>query len=418
MRRFLVALAVLSCTASAFAQPAPSPSPSGTSPSAPTPAASASPAASGDLAKQRVDQIVGGGKSDPSWFAQSMLALISMPQVDALVAQLKTTLGAYRGAERTSRGVYVARFEKGTDEITLSLDDAGKIDGLYFKPPAMTNVPLDDALAGLGKIPHVSYVLLQGTAQRAALEPDRPLAVGSAFKLAVAAALNDDVVARKRSYRDVVQLDDLRRSLPSGVLQSWPAGTPLTLATLATEMISISDNTAADALRALVLGPRLDRYASRNKPFLSTRALFVMKADTGADLLRRWQSARTAAERSVVLNEAERRKLPALADYPAAPRALDVEWLYSVRELCGLMSRVAELPFMVVNPGVAQRDAFRRVAFKGGSEPGVLNLTTSVTTGKGTTYCLSATVNDPSKALDETAIETTYGAVLWGLASR
>jgi beta-lactamase class A len=418
MRRFLVALAVLSCTATAFAQPSPSPSPAVVPAASAAPAASASPAASGDLAKQRIDQIVGGGKSDPSWFAASMLAAVSVAQIDAVVVQYKATLGAYRGVDRKSPNVYIARFDKGTDEIDISLDASGKIDGLLFKPPALTNVTLDDALADLGKVPHVSYVLLEGTAQRAALEPDRPLAVGSAFKLAVAAALNDDVVARKRSYRDVIQLDVARRSLPSGVLQSWPAGTPLTLATLATEMISISDNTAADALRALVAGPRLDRYASRNKPFLSTRALFVMKADAGADLLRRWQSARTAAERSAVLTEAERRRLPAITEYPTAPRALDVEWIYSVRELCGLMSRVADLPFMVVNPGIAQRDAFRRVAFKGGSEPGVLNLTTSVVTKKGTAYCLSATVNDPSKVLDESSLETTYGAVLWALANR
>jgi len=413
MRRLLVALVVLSCTTTAFAQPAPSPSPS-----AAAPAASASPAATGDLAKQRIDQIVGGGKSDPSWFAASMLAAVSVAQIDTIVAQYKAALGAYHGVERKSPNVYIARFDKGTDEVDISLDASGKIDGLLFKPPALTNVSLEEALAELGKVKLISYVLLEGTSQRAALEPDRPLAVGSAFKLAVAAALNDDVVARKRSYRDVIQLDDARRSLPSGVLQSWPAGTPLTLATVATEMISISDNTAADTLRALVAGPRLDRYASRNKPFLSTRALFVMKTDTGADLLRRWQSARSAAERTAVLSEAERRKLPAITDYPTAPRALDVEWLYSVRELCGLMSRVAELPFMAVNPGVAQRDLFRRVAFKGGSEPGVLNLTTSVITKKGTTFCLSATANDPMKVLDETALETAYSTVLYSLANR
>ena len=42
-----------------------------------------------------------------------------------------------------------------------------------------------------------------------------------------------------------------RASLPSGITQSWPAGSPVTLQTLATLMISISDNTATDTLVTL-----------------------------------------------------------------------------------------------------------------------------------------------------------------------
>ena len=143
-----------------------------------------------------------------------------------------------------------------------------------------------------------------------------------------------------------------------------------------------------------------------------------MKVDAGAGLLRRWRDARTPSERDAVMREAERRPLPAVADYPSTPRALDAEWIYSVRELCGLMSRVAQLPFMSVNPGVADASAFRHVAYKGGSEPGVINMTTGVTTKRGTTYCLSATVNDPAQALDDNAIGATYAAVMRALATR
>ncbi|GAC1573386.1 MAG: serine hydrolase [Candidatus Elarobacter sp.] len=406
MRSFLVAIAVFGCTTAAFAQ-TPPPSPS---------AAPPAPAQARDPAKARIDQVLGGRTTDPAWFSSSVPAGAAV-QVEAVVAQLKAALGAYLGADRRSTGVYIARFEKGTDEVNVHLDGSGKIDGIFFKPPAMTNASLDDALKTLGAQPHVSYVLLEGSTQRGAADPDKPLAIGSAFKLAVLAALHDQVVAHKRNWSDVILLDPKLESLPSGVLQSWPAGTPVTLAAAATEMISISDNTAADTLRALVLGPDLDRYAARNVPFLSTRALFVMKADTGADLLRRWQGA-SASERVTVLREAEARPLPSIGDYPSAPRALDAEWIYSVRELCGLMARVAELPLMSVNTGLADRAAFRRVAFKGGSEPGVLNFTTSVVTKRGTTACLSATVNDPAQAVDETAVGTAYAGVLGALAGR
>ena len=75
----------------------------------------------------------------------------------------------------------------------------------------------------------------------ASIEPDRPLAIGSAFKLFILAELSRQVAAGERRWSDVVTLD--RRSIPSGVLQGWPRGSPLTLHTLAALMISQSDNT-------------------------------------------------------------------------------------------------------------------------------------------------------------------------------
>jgi hypothetical protein len=206
--------------------------------------------------------------------------------------------------------------------------------------------------------------------------------------------------------------------MPSGVLQAWPQGTPITLATAAIEMISVSDNTAADTLRDLVAGPDLERYALRNRPLLSTRALFALKAHGGAALLKRWQGARSPAEREAIMRAAERRPLPALGEYPADPRALDVEWFYSPRELCGLMSHVADLPLMSVNPGLVNPSLFRRVAFKGGSEPGVISVTTNVVTMRGTSWCLAATVNDPTTAIDDTPLRSAAGLVLAALASR
>ena len=67
---------------------------------------------------------------------------------------------------------------------------------------------------------------------------------------------------------------------------------------------------------------------------------------------------------------------------------------------------------MSINPGVADPADFRHIAFKGGSDVGVLNLTTMVTTRHGRRVCFSATVNDPEHSIDELAFEGAYGAVL------
>jgi len=108
--------------------------------------------------------------------------------------------------------------------------------------------------------------------------------------------------------------------------------------------------------------------------------------------------------------------LPRAGEVIAEP-LLDLEWHYSVRELCALMDRVADLPLMTINAGVADPGAFRRVAYKGGSDSGVVNLTTHVTTRRGTQICFSATVNDATKPVDESALFSAYGAVLGALAS-
>ncbi len=81
------------------------------------------------------------------------------------------------------------------------------------------------------------------------------------------------------------------------------------------------------------------------------------------------------------------------------------------------MRRVAELPLMSINPGLADATAFRHVAYKGGSDTGVINLTTMVTTVRGTRVCFSATLNDPRHDVADVSFETAYASVVRGLAS-
>jgi hypothetical protein len=75
------------------------------------------------------------------------------------------------------------------------------------------------------------------------------------------------------------------------------------------------------------------------------------------------------------------------------------------------MADVAGLEATQLNPGVATPGDFARASFKGGSEPGVLNLTTQVKTKAGRTLCVSATWNRP-EALDESAFVGLYAAML------
>lgn len=371
-----------------------------------------------ELARTRIDTMLRTGRADPSWFSSSFLAQVSAAQVDSVIAMVIKTLGQYERVEVTPTR-FIAHFAKGTDDILIHLDSDMKIDGLLFKPLAPTAASLDDALRTLRGMPGtVSYAIIQeGRSEIAALNPYASLAVGSAFKLAVLNGLVDQIKRGRRHWSDVVPLQPGWKSIPTSVLRDWPNRTPLTLAAYAAEMISVSDNTAADALTRIVGPVSLRPYASGNDPFLTTREMAILKSAVGDGLRTAYLSATTAGARTAVLRRVDALPVPTVNQLLSKP-LLSIEWHYSARQLCDLMWRVAQLPLMSINPGVADPAAFRRISFKGGSDIGIINLTTLVTTKRGTRVCFSATENNAAQALDESAFEMAYSAAMRLLASR
>ncbi|WP_276957575.1 serine hydrolase [Allomeiothermus silvanus] len=357
------------------------------------------------------------------WFAPAFLSQVAPAQIDQIIAQLEAQLGKYQ-AVRPEGQDFVVELEKGLVPTKIALDAQGRIAGLLFQTPRPKVNSLEAALAGFRSLPgRVSVLVLEDGQSKASLNPDEPLAVGSAFKLAVLAALKAEIESGKRKWSDVVELRPEWKSLPSGVLHTWPNGSPLTLHTLAAEMISISDNTAADALISILGREAVEAVASRNRPFLTTKEAFALKNPANKALLERYLKG-DATVRAALLPELKNAPLPTEADFTRGPLALQVEWFFSVRELCTLMERVQGLPLMSINPGVANPADWARVAFKGGSEPGVLNLTTGLETplspqsgeGKGgKRYCISATWNNPQEALDEQKFITLYSGLLEAL---
>lgn len=350
------------------------------------------------------------------WFASNFLAQIPTTQIDQIVTQYKTQLGAFQQSVAMPDGGYGVTMEKGTFPAKIVLDPEGKIAGLWFgNPEPLHAASLDDILKEFAKLPgKVSVAITDDGKLRGSLYADDPLAVGSAFKLAILAALAREIASGKRRWDEVVPLQPSWKSLPSGVLLNWPDNTPLTLATLANEMISISDNTAADGLLSTAGRQAVEKLAPRNQPFLSTREAFILKAQSNAALLARYRAADAAARRAM-LPEIDKLPLPDVREFTESPAATDIEWFFTAPELCALIGQVAELPSMQINPGVAKPADWKEVAFKGGSEPGVLNLTTAVLGRNGHRYCVAATWND-TKTVDQTQFALQYGALLNALA--
>jgi beta-lactamase class A len=357
-------------------------------------------------------------RADPireEWFAPSFLAAVPLVRVQLVVADVKRVFGEFRRVEPEG-GDYLVVLERGTIGGRVSVDGQGRVTALFFPAARGRFASVELGAAAFRALPgRVALLVLEDGRERASHNPDVPLAVASAFKLSVLAALKDEFGAGRRTWAEVVTLRPEWKSHPSGILQDWPDGSLITIQTLAGLMISRSDNTATDVLIHTLGRQVVEAQApARNRPLLSTRELFMLEVPANQDLLTRYRAGNEAARREV-LRALEPRPLPPLAEVNAifarGPAAPDIQWFYTARELCALMTRVADLPLMTINPGLAEPRDWARVAYKGGSETGVFNLTTMAETRDRRSYCVAATANADA-AVDEQRFTYTYAAML------
>jgi beta-lactamase class A len=244
-----------------------------------------------------------------------------------------------------------------------------------------------------------SLLVLQNGRQIAARNADLPLAVGSSFKMALLLTLKKQVQAGRYRWTDVVRMKS-HWKVPGGVLYDWPDGTPVTLETLGGFMISHSDNTATDAVMDVVGREHAERYTGRNRPLLSTHDLFFFKDLRHREWLERYRRAGVAERRAILAQVAKMPLDLANAAGPSGPYALDLEWHFTNRELCGIVAQIADLDIMGIQTFSANRADWARVAFKGGSEPGVVSTTFWLTARDGRTYCVSASWNNDRATVD------------------
>ncbi len=363
--------------------------------------------------EQVLKQIFTAEAVSGDWFSAAFLAQVPVEQLNDIIKQYRAALGALEDVQGNAP-VFKLTFSKGYVTSQIILDNTGRVAGFFLGPPEPRVSGLDNALDGFRKLPgKVSVLAVSQSGILAELNPELPLAVGSAFKLAVLAALKDQVAAGALAWDDVAALEAGHISLPSGILQAWPVGSPLTLHTLASLMISVSDNTATDALIALLGRELVEKYTALDHPLLTTREAFTLKHPANGDYLRAYRQGDADLRRGV-LKQLQSLPLPDVGSF-TSPQALDVEWFFTAQELVNLMAAVHDLSVFSINPGVASLDDWQHVAFKGGSEPGVINLTTWLVGRSGMDYCVVATWNN-DKALDEVQFVGLYSGILRQLA--
>jgi beta-lactamase class A len=344
--------------------------------------------------------VVAGTGDFNGYFAPNFHAALPKEKWDAVVASMTAQMGKPLAIDRlTAVTPFSAnlrvRFERGVVNAQIAIDPAPphQVVGLLFTGPEMAGDTLDKLVADIRALPGTTglgiYALGDGAPRLVAgIASDKAMPLGSAFKLWVLGELAREVGAGERKWSDVVSIGPA--SLPSGITQTWPAGSPVTVQTLATLMISISDNTATDTLVSLE-GDRLDDFVTKAgvpglAPVLTTRQMFALKSPANADLAAQWATSLTPSARRTLLDRNASRLRTTPVDpmmFAGRPTKIDtLEWFASAAETAGILDWLRKqggetpLSLLAINPGIdpTTRGKFDYIGFKGGSEPGVVTL--------------------------------------------
>jgi beta-lactamase class A len=395
----------------------------------------------------RADDLIAvlrGTAREADVFAPAFIAQVPPGQVRALAEKLRAQHGKVDGIESitvrspTEAEVAIA-YERAVTRFTLVLDGAppNKVIGLWLSGTAVRGDNAQKLRADLAALPGRSAVLVTRldapAAPLFAHNADTHMAVGSSFKLWLLAEAVWQVSRRERRWADVVPLGP--PSLPSGIAQDWPRGAPLTLHSLATLAISISDNSASDTLLATLGRARVDAMVRRTGhsapahtlPILSTVEAFALKMRSADDLRALWQSSDPAARAAMLATNRHRLGLASIdrTQLAGTPRAIEsIEWFASPRDMANTLDWIrrrnsAEARAIIaITPGIPTGEAarFAYVGYKGGSEIGVFAMNFLIQTKAGAWYSVTGSWNNADAAVDSAQFEALMSRAL-GLVS-
>ena len=327
-------------------------------------------------------------------------------------------------------------------EVMLTVDSRGLVSWLRISPASTEPIPaswagVDATLRSVAPQVHLLVAdVSNGSCQPVhSIAPATPAPLGSAVKLYVLDALGNAVAARKVRWDQSLTVTAQLKGLPPGELQTEPDGTQISVLDSAAEMISLSDNTAADMLTGLVgrsaveaaltatgmTSPALDR------PFLTTREIFVLKLEQWPALAQRYVTADEPSRRALLASTVDRAPLPAAEEAGSwtTPRDIDrLEYFASASDLCRAYTSLVALArqpglapigrVLSLNDDGLQLDPaqWQTTWFKGGSEPGVLTLAFLATTRSGHSYVVTVLAENESQPIDQaSAIPAILSAV-------
>jgi beta-lactamase class A len=330
-------------------------------------------------------------------------------------------------------------------EVSVSVDAHGLISGLRFQPvgaspPASSPLPpAPSAWAGVeadvrSVAPTVRFLAasLNGDTCQSieAINTTIPAPLASSFKLYVLDALATAIASGQVSWDQELTITSEVKSGGSGTLQDEPVGTPVSVEHVASLMISISDNTAADMLIGL-LGPGAVEQAAKasgmadpalDTPFLTTRQQFTLDLYDWPKLAQRYLALKPP-QRARFLTSTVDGLTPSDQSPWTTPRDINsIGWFASPSDMCHVFAslaalarqpKLAPLATILDLPGQLglSPSQWQSVWYKGGSDPGVLTLNYLAMTRSGKTYVVSVLAENPTAPISSSADTTLNQAI-------
>lgn len=246
------------------------------------------------------------------------------------------------------------------------------------------------------------------------------LAIGSTFKLYILGALQRAVGLGVASWNEILPIREEWKSLPSGLMQSLPAGEAVKLYEYAEKMISISDNTATDHLLhflgrdevANMLARMGNNHGKLSEPFLATNEMFKLK--WAVDPVKTQNYLRQdVAGRIEILQSLKEVPLGQVGkngvDWEKPTLINELEWFATTTENCEAMFWLANTNNPEVRSILSKNVPFvdftssdshwAFAGYKGGSEPGVISMTFLLESKKGNRACLSVSWNNETETV-------------------
>lgn len=373
--------------------------------------------------------IMSGRADATAYFSSGFFADVPMARFTAIARSLVDQNGPVLrvqavAPEGNGTGTVQIGYERAvvTIRIVVERDPPHRVGGFLVTGSQARNDSLGKLLEDVKALPGTSAFAVAELGEGAPRwivqhNRDTQMAVGSAYKLYILGEIARQIAAGEHRWDEVAMLGPA--SLPSGITQKWPKGSPMTIHSLATLMISLSDNTATDTLLDIAGREKVGAYlrdaghAAPEKalPILKTAEAFSLKMPANAALRERWIHGDMAARARLLEQAAAELAIDRIdfAKLGSMPLHIDtVEWFASPADVAGIFDRLRKtagpeaMAILGVSPGIDALTAarFDYVGFKGGSEAGVISLNYLLRDRRGRWFAVTGAWNNSARDVD------------------
>ena len=366
-----------------------------------------------------------------AYFTANFLEAIPPTQIDTIINDVVKQYGkALRiisiTPDSVEGGIVKLQFEKAVASIQIYTDARAphKVSGLLLQRFEVLGDNFQSIKSEISALPGTTTLAIHKLDDNgnnrliSSHNPNKQLAIGSVFKLYVLAELAEQISKGQKNWSDVAPLAP--KSTTSGGTQNWPEGSPMTLQSMASLMISISDNNTTDALINHLGRTNIEQQVRKighddiNKllPFLSTAEAFSLKMKSNKNLREQFIQANEEDQKKLIVRNSKNLTNHDFnpSEFGSGPLFIDdIEWFATPADIARVMNilRQSRDPIikeiLSLNSGVTAGDAQKwdYLGYKGGSEPGVISMSFVVQSRQGEWYSVSGSWNNPQTEVDQ-----------------